>query len=104
MEGWRIAVHVNERQRNSKKRIKRACVVALGDRCIRCLNTFPDCCYDFHHLDPTIKDKKISGIMRLDIKKLWEELEKCILLCANCHRIVHYELNEGRYIKNGVEK
>lgn len=46
---------------------------------------------DFHHVDENSKDYNISqfrssGISRI---KLREELQKCILVCANCHREIH---------------
>ena len=47
---------------------------------------------DFHHKDLKNKDFNISDFRyRAGFKKLQEEVEKCTLLCANCHRIVHYE-------------
>jgi len=48
---------------------------------------------DFHHLvkDPT--NKKINALTRNGAyKKAREEIKnKCIVLCANCHRKHHYE-------------
>lgn len=47
---------------------------------------------DFHHLDPNQKDFNISNskiYKNLDILK--EEVDKCILVCANCHREIHYK-------------
>lgn len=53
-----------------------------GENCIECL--------DFHHLDPNEKDANISLLMRDGSwKKMQEELKKCVVLCANCHRKVH---------------
>ena len=54
-------------------------------------------CLDFHHLDPTKKDNTVARLTsnnyRLD--KVYEEIEKCIVLCANCHREFHFlEENE----------
>ena len=49
---------------------------------------------DFHHTDTSIKDGIISELVRQGrFKKAKEEVEKCIVLCANCHRIHHYEEN-----------
>jgi hypothetical protein len=48
---------------------------------------------DFHHTDPTTKDRTyhaISAIFRnCSIQKAKEEAAKCILICANCHREIH---------------
>jgi hypothetical protein len=48
---------------------------------------------DFHHEDP--KDKKDS-VWRLvnngQFAMAYEEMKKCVVLCANCHRIHHHEL------------
>ena len=58
----------------------------LGGRCERCGND-DHRVLDFHHT----KDKKftISGRLHCSIADLKEEADKCILLCANCHRIEH---------------
>ncbi len=58
------------------------CQVCGYDRCIEAL--------EFHHLDPTQKDFGISykGYTR-SWEKVKEEADKCILLCANCHREAH---------------
>jgi predicted HNH restriction endonuclease len=58
------------------------CQVCGYDRCIEAL--------EFHHLDSTQKDFGISnkGYTR-SWEKVKEEADKCILLCANCHREVH---------------
>ncbi len=59
----------------------------LGGQCTDCKNTFPPYVYDFHHLDPKIKDSGIARIMGRTWEKIVPELNKCVLLCANCHRI-----------------
>ena len=46
--------------------------------------------YDFHHLDPTQKDFSISKNV-LVFDKIKNELDKCIVLCSNCHRREHAE-------------
>lgn len=49
---------------------------------------------DFHHLDPTEKDKNVGDLMSFSTQKLKEEIRKCVVLCANCHRMVHAGLLE----------
>ena len=47
---------------------------------------------DFHHKNETNKEFGIGGLRReVGFKKLKEEIEKCEVICANCHRIVHHE-------------
>mgnify|MGYP003431129005 FL=1 len=45
---------------------------------------------EFHHLDPEQKDFGIAakGYTR-SWEKVKEELDKCIMVCANCHREIH---------------
>lgn len=62
------------------------CIVCSYDRCIQAL--------EFHHLDPTQKDFALSGSSVANIEKMKLELDKCVLLCANCHREVHQKLIE----------
>ena len=50
---------------------------------------------DFHHPE-TSGDTKVSKlIQRGSFKKAYEEADKCIPLCANCHRIYHWTEREG---------
>ena len=45
---------------------------------------------DFHHLNPLEKDFTISDNSHAKIETLMKEIDKCIPLCANCHREFHY--------------
>ena len=62
---------------------------------------------DFHHIDSTKKTITISkyassGTASLETKKkkILEELENCIIVCANCHRDIHYQEQTGAYQLN----
>lgn len=47
---------------------------------------------DFHHVNSEEKKFQINSItMSFSNKRIMEELNKCILLCANCHREIHKE-------------
>lgn len=50
---------------------------------------------DLHHKDSSLKDSNVSKLMKSSsYQKLQEEIDKCVVLCANCHRMVHAGLIE----------
>lgn len=57
---------------------------------MKCGGTFHFSAFDFHHRDRETKDKDPGLMMGLKDEKLFAELDKCDLLCANCHRIHHF--------------
>lgn len=72
-----------------RRRIKKECVDYLGGKCADCgLETSRVEVYDFHHLDPAKKDFSLFKNAKC-FKTMRPELDKCVLLCANCHRIRH---------------
>jgi hypothetical protein len=51
---------------------------------------------DFHHEDPTTKEYDVNRLISNgQFKKAGEEIKKCIVLCANCHRVWHFMEREG---------
>ena len=46
---------------------------------------------DFHHIDKSTKDFNIAQTRGYSWKKLMNEISKCKVLCANCHRDLHYQ-------------
>jgi predicted HNH restriction endonuclease len=59
--------------------------------CALCDETHP-ATFDFHHVFPDKKNIKIHKILTNGaFKKLPDELAKCIVLCANCHRKLHHD-------------
>ena len=68
-----------------------------GMSCTRCGNDDIRV-LDFHHLDRTTKEASVSDMIRRGWGKdrIIQEIAKCEVLCANCHRILHWEeRNEG---------
>lgn len=55
--------------------------------CLLC-NENNGCCLDFHHVDDNDKEFNITNIYK-NKNKLKKELNKCVVLCANCHRKLH---------------
>ena len=74
-----------------KLKIKTQCVEYLGGKCEICGYDKNVYVLDFHHKDPSQKDFNISE-SDSNFEKLKPELDKCMLLCANCHRELHYKL------------
>ena len=69
---------------------KKNCIDYKGGRCENCgYNTCPDA-LEFHHLEPGEKDFSISKsrLTKFD-QRVKNELDKCVMLCANCHREEH---------------
>jgi 5-methylcytosine-specific restriction endonuclease McrA len=62
-----------------------------GSKCLVCGYNKSVRALQFHHLDPIQKDFGISGNTK-SFEKLKPELDKCVLLCANCHAEVHDNL------------
>ncbi len=60
-------------------------------QCSKCEESRPPC-LDFHHIDPREKDFNPSKAILefVPMKRILEELKKCIVLCSNCHRMHHY--------------
>jgi len=58
--------------------------------CIRCGETHP-ACLQFHHPDPTQKEISIADAVRRcwSPQRITVELQKCEVLCANCHAKHH---------------
>jgi predicted HNH restriction endonuclease len=60
-------------------------------KCTKCKQNHP-ATLDFHHIDPSEKENLVSKLVSNGcFAAAMKEVKKCIVLCANCHRIVHYE-------------
>lgn len=57
----------------------------LTHKCVMCGEDDP-VVLEFDHIDQTTKLGNISELHRWSLKKVKEEIEKCRVLCANCHR------------------
>ncbi len=75
--------------------VKRRCVEYSGGKCERCGYDKCMASLDFHHIDPTQKEFSICQANRhTNWEKIQKELDKCMLLCKNCHYELHYEVWE----------
>ena len=85
---------VNIEQRDARRTLKQdnklKAIEYKGGSCYICRGKFHPCAMDFHHLNPHEKEVKVADILKGKFRKAISELDKCILVCANCHRILHY--------------
>jgi 5-methylcytosine-specific restriction endonuclease McrA len=73
-----------------RTKVRRLAIDLKGGRCSLCGYDKWIGALEFHHPDPRKKDFSIStdGMTR-SWERVRREVEKCVLLCANCHREVH---------------
>jgi hypothetical protein len=72
--------------------VKQKAVDYLGGKCQQCGYKTCVSALCFHHKDPSKKDFAISSNHCLSLERIKIELDKCLLLCANCHAEVHESL------------
>jgi hypothetical protein len=82
----------NKNKRDQRLMIKKECLKLLGDCCQNCFFNTYSSSLQFHHINN--KNKLITDYFELiksttNRKKLFEELDKCCILCANCHAAYH---------------
>lgn len=83
----------NLRQRERRQNI-RDLVEKLKKPCLICGET-EKACIDFHHVDKDDKEFTIASVCnhKWSDDKIINEIEKCVCLCANHHRVLHrYDL------------
>ncbi len=73
-----------------RKKVREMAVEYKGGKCEKCRYHRCIDALEFHHIDPDQKDFSIS---HRGYTRSWErvkaELDKCMILCANCHRELH---------------
>lgn len=77
--------HVKKFRHNKKEKA----IAYKGGKCVVCGYVRCQRNLAFHHLDPTNKDFNISTKSAWGFERLKKELDKCILVCHNCHGEIH---------------
>lgn len=79
-----------------RKEVKEKSIAYLGGECQRCGYSKSSSALQFHHRDPDEKDFQIAGNHCRSWETIQRELDKCDLLCSNCHCEVHEEIFRAR--------
>lgn len=93
----------NDTLQNAKQRnhaLKKYWVTLMGGKCQRCgYNEFYSS-FDFHHVSPSEKEDNPAKTIYGGDKELAKlEIDKCCLLCRNCHQSYTSGLWQGEFIK-----
>jgi hypothetical protein len=99
-KGDRLAYYKQRYQANKKNREARRYVRQLeifeykGGACAHCFVRELDymAMYDYHHTDPATKLHAVATVMYGPLDRVLTEVDKCLLLCSNCHRKEHVRL------------
>lgn len=69
-----------------------------GNKCEICGYSKSKRALCFHHKDPSTKEFEINSKPMISWEKLKLELDKCLLLCANCHAEEHDKEVPGAFV------
>lgn len=90
--------HTNYMKEQYKKKREAVGEIKQELACAKCgYNEYPTA-LDFHHLDPTQKDTTVARMIanNYSLDRTFAEIDKCVCLCANCHRVFHFLEKEKR--------
>ena len=82
----------SKRQSELYKRYKQDAVEYKGGKCVRCGYKRCLASLDFHHTDPETKDSDWKKMRHRSFASTKSELDKCVLVCRNCHGEIHDKL------------
>lgn len=99
----------NESKTNSqnviewRRRVKIKLVEYKGGKCEICEYNKCISSLEFHHKNPEEKDFSISGKTH-SFDKLRNEVDKCILVCRNCHGEIHHKIEEDKRLERLIKR
>jgi len=80
---------LRKRRRKLIREKRKKLIDLRGGKCNKCGYKKCISALEFHHKNPKEKEIKLNQNFRLE--RLIKEAKKCILLCANCHREIHFK-------------
>lgn len=91
--------------RSSGKKQERKLLMCMykGGKCTHCgfdATAKTIAAFDFHHINPSEKEYTPSDMVMMKWGRIVSELDKCTLLCSNCHRIHHADNPVGNSKEN----
>ena len=84
--GYKPSKTSKQKQRQRILRNKIKSIQYKGGKCTKCGYNKSVYSLGFHHINPSQKEYDPASLMGYSWKNIVKELDKCILVCANCHR------------------
>lgn len=102
---WKCLKCQTEATQKRRDKVKVLAVAYKGGKCQCCgYNTFIGA-LEFHHIN---SDEKDFGISSKGYTRSWEtvkkELDKCVLVCSNCHKEIHANIRECPELLEGDDE
>lgn len=93
-----------ENVKDFRQRLKERATYVLGNKCACCGYNKCIQALEFHHLNPEEKDFSFGANSNRSWIDTRNEIQKCILVCANCHREIHYGLIDNSLLKSSFNE
>lgn len=83
-----------------RRTLKLRAIGIMGGNCVLCGYDKHPGILEFHHVDPITKSFGVSnGGFSRSWQSIYDEIQKCILVCANCHREIELGMHDVQVIK-----
>ena len=84
------ALLTKERRAANRQRNRDIITAAKDVPCMDCGVRYPPFVMDFDHRDPATKVRGVGSMQTSSVEMLMAEIEKCDVVCSNCHRVRTY--------------
>jgi len=78
-----------------EKTVRKAREIKLAVGCSICGYKAHHAALEFHHRDPATKKFRVADGRNYSLKAVLLEIEKCDVVCSNCHRVLEYEFGKS---------
>lgn len=94
-----------ENQRLRALSRKNELIKMMGGKCSRCTYDKNYAALEFHHIDPSNKSFQLDSrhLSNTAMHLILEEAKKCILVCSNCHKELHYPNMEKEVLNEEIK-
>lgn len=80
---------ISQRISEQRRKVKKKLIDYSGGKCVKCGYDKCNGALAFHHVQPSEKEFQVSNGKTVGFEKNKSEVDKCLLLCHNCHSEFH---------------